>query len=274
MSRRLRVAVRLILAGLLCAGAATWADEKPARARLTVLVPRDDAELSLDEKYTRGTGPMRHVQTPELAAGKTYEYAVKVSWRPNNYTVITRARTVEFKAGDELKLDLTKPIPGTPDKLVVRYVPTPPDIVPKVIELAKITPDDVYYEPGAGDGRVLIAAVKAGARKAVGIELDAKKLIEAIANVREAGLHEKITVVKGDALVGQDYSEATVLYLSLGNEFNNALLPIFQKQLKPGTRIISRRYVFAGWPPDRTLVLTGADEEEHKLHLWTVKDPR
>lgn len=250
------------------------ADVKKTKSKLKITVPQDDAELKIENKDTKPTGAVREFETPEIDAGKLYEYSFSVTWRPNNYTVITRTKNVEFKGGDDINVDLTKKDPNNPDKVVVRWVPTPDDIVDEMIKMAKVTKEDVAYEPGPGDGKVLIAAAKAGAKKCVGIELDPKKAAEATTKVKEAKLDKVITINEGDALKA-DYSEATVVFLYMGEEFNKVLLPVLQKQLKPGTRIVSHRFTFGDeWKPDETKKVTGQDGDEYLLHIWTVKKPK
>ena len=77
--------------------------------------------------------------------------------------------------------------------------------------------------------------------------------------------------IEGDAVKDRDYSEATVVFLYMGNEFNNLLRPILEKQLKPGTRIVSHRFVLGDWKPDETKKVVGQDGDEYLLHIWTVK---
>ncbi len=249
-------------------------DVKKVKSKIKITVPQDDAELQIMGKDTKPTGMVREFETPELEAGKPFEYDFSVTWRPNNYTTLTRTKVIEFKAGEEIVLDLTKLDPKVPDKAVIRWVPTPDDIVDEMMKLAAVKDGDVVYEPGPGDGRVLIAAVKKGAKKAVGIELDPKKAGEATDNVKKAKLDGKITIIEGDALKDRDYSEASVVFLYMGNEFNSLLQPILQKQLKPGTRIVSHRFVLGDWAPDKTITVTGEDGDEYKLHLWTIKDSK
>ncbi|HEX4613677.1 MAG TPA: TIGR03000 domain-containing protein [Urbifossiella sp.] len=250
---------------------------KKVKSKIKVTVPYEDAELKIEGKDTKtpGTNPtVREFETPEIDAGKLYEYTFSATWRPNNYTVLTRTKTVEFKGGDDVVADLSKVDPKTPDKAVIRWVPTPDDIVAEMIKLAKVKDGDVAYEPGPGDGRVLIAAVKAGAKKAVGIELDPKKVVDAKANVKNANLEGKVTIIEGDALKDRDYGEASVVFLYMGNEFNNLLRPILEKQLKPGTRIVSHRFILGDWAPDQSITVQGADGDEYRLHLWVVKDAK
>ena len=84
------------------------ADVKKAKSKLVITVPQDDAELKIEGKDTKPTGTVREFETPEVEVGKAYEYAFSVTWRPNNYTVLTRTLSIEFKGGEEIKVDLTK----------------------------------------------------------------------------------------------------------------------------------------------------------------------
>jgi uncharacterized protein (TIGR03000 family) len=249
-------------------------DAKKVKSKLKITVPQDDAELQIESKATKPSGVVREFETPELEQGKSYEYSFSVTWRPNNYTTLTRTKSIDFKGGDDITVDLTKSDPKNPDKAVIRWVPTPDDIVDKMIELGGVKKGDIVYEPGPGDGRVLIACVKKGAAKGVGVEIDPKKVVEATENVKKAGLEKEIKIIEGDALKDRDYSEATVVMLYMGNEFNMLLRPILEKQLKPGTRIVSHRFVMGDWAPDKTITVTGMDGDEYKLHLWTVKEKK
>jgi uncharacterized protein (TIGR03000 family) len=250
------------------------AEQKKVKSKLKITVPQDDAELLIEGKMTKPTGTVREFETPEIDAGKLYEYSFSVTWRPNNYTTLTRTKNIEFKAGDDIIVDLTKEDPKNPDKAVIRWVPTPHDIVEEMVKLAGVKEGDVVYEPGPGDGRVLIACVKKGAKKAVGIEIDPKKAAEAKEEAKKAKVDDKVTIIEGDALKDRDYSEATVVMLYMGNEFNNLLRPILEKQLKPGTRIVSHRFVFGDWMPDKSITVMGEDGDEYKLHLWIVKEKK
>jgi uncharacterized protein (TIGR03000 family) len=247
---------------------------KKAKSKLKITVPDADAKLQIEGKDTKPTGVTREFETPELEVGKPYEYSFTVMWEPNNYTKITRTKNIEFKGGDDITVDLSKSDPKNPDKAVVRWVPTPDDIVEEMMKLGNVKKGDIVYEPGPGDARMLIAAVKKGADKGVGIELDPKKAEEAKENVKKAKLEKQITIIEGDALKDRDYSEATVVLLYMGNEFNNLLRPILEKQLKPGTRIVSHRFVLGDWAPDKTITVMGQDGDEYKLHLWTVKEKK
>lgn len=179
-------------------------DEKKAKSKLKIMVPQDDAELLIEGKATKPTGPTREFETPELVVGKLYEYTFSTTWRPNNYTVLTRVKSIEFKGGEDVVADLTKADPKAADKAVIRWVPTPDDIVDEMMKLGTVKKGDVVYEPGPGDGRMLIAAVKKGATKGVGIEIDPKKAEEAKENIKKAKYEKEITIIEGDALKDRD----------------------------------------------------------------------
>lgn len=231
--------------------------------------PSSDAVLKIEDQVMKPKGTTREFITPEIDAGKEYEYKFTTVFGPNNYTMITRTKTVVFKAGDPVVVDLTKPDPKFPDAVKIRWVPTPDDIVDKMIGLAGVKEGDIVYEPGPGDGKVLIAATKKGAKKAVGIELDPKKVAEAQGKVKDAKLDDKITIRQGDALKA-DYSEANVIFMYMGDDFGREIGPLLLKQCKPGTRIVSHRFLLGDWKPDRTEKVTGADGDEYELHVWTV----
>ncbi len=259
--------------GLTSVSTGAQPEKKKAKSKLKILVPQDDAVLLIENKATKPSGTVREFETPELEVGKLYEYDFSVTWEPNNYTHLTRTKKIEFKGGQDVVADLTKADPKNPDKAKIRWVPTPDDIVAEMLKLGNVKKGDVAYEPGPGDGRVLIAAVKKGAEKGVGIELDPKKVGEARENVKKAGLDKKITIKEGDALKA-DYSEATIVFLYMGNEFDALLKPVLDKQLKPGTRIVSHRFLLGDWAPDKTIKVMGDDGDEYVLHLWTVKEKK
>jgi len=240
------------------------------KSKIKVIVPQDDSELLIENKATKTTGLTREYDTPELETGKRYEYTFTARWRPNNYTVMTRPRTVQFTAGEDVVVDLTKDTDK--DKAEIRYLPTPEDIVDEMVKLAKITKDDVVFEPGCGDGRIVIAAVKAGAKKGVGIDLDKERVKESKAAVKAANLVDKIEIREGDALEVKDYSDATAVLLYMGEEFNVLIRPTLLRDLKLGTRIVSHRFPMKDWKPDDTKKVVGQDGLDYEIHIWKVTE--
>ncbi len=265
MTRRLLQPIVVAMVAL--AGAATAGQ---VTSRLRVTVPQPDAELLLDDRIAAGEGTVREIVIPRLDAGKAYEYVLTVRWRPNTYTLIARKKTVLVKGGDEAAADLTQDDPN--DRAQIRYVPTPPDIVAEMIKLARIAPDDVVYEPGCGDARITIAAVRAGARKGICVDIDAERVEESKANVKAAGLEGTIDVRLGDALEVHDLSDVTVVLLYMGDDFDRLIRPILWKRLRVGARVVSHRFTMGDWKPDETIVVydSSADDLPFTLHRWTI----
>jgi uncharacterized protein (TIGR03000 family) len=216
-----------------------------------------------------GDTVVRTFESSELERGRTYTYKFTARWSPNTYTVITRNATVQFKGGDPVTVDLTKDDPN--DRARIRYVPTPDAIVGEMIALAGVTKNDVVFEPGCGDARITIAAVKAGARRGVGIDIDEERVSESRKNVQAAGLRDRIQIRLGDALDIKDLSDATVVFLYMGDEFGKLIQPLLMKQLEVGTRVVSHRFTLGDWTPDETVTVIDLGIP-YQLHKWTVTD--
>ena len=239
------------------------------RSRLSVTMPHVDAELIVEGQTVPGSGLAREAETPPLQPGVIYTYSVAVKWQPNTYTAMTRAKTVTFRAGEPIVIDLTVDDPG--DRVRVVYVPTPEEIVAEMIKLAGVGPADVVFEPGCGDARITIAAVKAGAKKGVGIDIDPERVAESRELVKAAGLADRIEIRQGDALDIRDLSEATVVFLYMGDHFNMLIRPHLWRELKVGARVVSHRFTMGDWKPDRTVSI-GPDVGWNEVHVWTVTE--
>jgi uncharacterized protein (TIGR03000 family) len=241
----------------------------PVVSRFRFTMPHPDTELLFGDEKITTNGMNREWETPRLERGRTYEYIFTAKWRPNNYTLVTRKKTVQFKGGDAVVIDLT--IAEPTDRAEIRYVPTPDHIVAEMIRVAGITRDDVVYEPGCGDARITIAAVKAGAKRGVGIDLDLARVADSRQRVSAAGLDGRIEIRRGDALDIKDLSEATVVFLYMGEEFDVLLRPILLKQLRVGARIVSHRFRMGDWMPDETITVGQPTSDDVSLvHLWTI----
>jgi uncharacterized protein (TIGR03000 family) len=242
-----------------------------ATSRFVVIVPHPDAELTVENLTIAGPGTTREFDTRSLAAARTYRYTVVVQWRPNGYTTMTRRRVVAFRPGTRVNVDLTVDDPT--DRVRVVYVPTPFDVADEMVKLAGVGTSDIVFEPGCGDARMLIAAVKAGALRGVGIDIDAERVAESKARVRQAGLEPRIDIRLGDALDIKDLSKATVVLLYMGDHFNMLLRPILWRELPVGARIVSHRFTMGDWTPDKSVTVTSEEGAgDYELHLWTVTD--
>ncbi len=148
----------------------------------------------------------------------------------------------------------------TPD---VVFIPTPQPVVDRMMDLAGVGPNDVVYDLGCGDGRMVIAAIRHGARRAVGVDIDPKRIAESRANARAAGVEDRVQFIQGD-LFQTDLSEATVIAIYLLPELNMRLRPKLL-QLRPGTRIVSHAFDMGDWKPQREEEVDGKT-----ISLWTV----
>lgn len=247
-------------------------DEKPKPTTLRVLVSEKRAEIHINGvESDKKKGREREIVAPALKDGKK-EYEVTAIWLPNNYTKFIRTVKVAPKPGETVVVDLRKEDPKNPDKIEIRFVPTPEDVVDRMCKLAKVTKDDVVYDLGCGDGRIVIAAVKNhGAKKGVGVDLDPELVKESTRNAKEQKLSDKLEFRVQDVLKIKDLSNATVVMLYMGDDVNERLKPILQKTLKPGARIVSHRFLMGDWKPEKTDKFEAADGEEYELHLWTIK---
>jgi uncharacterized protein (TIGR03000 family) len=264
---RTRIAA-IALLGSFCFGIAPALAQ--VRSTLAITVPNAEAELTIEGKVVPGGGTSRTFQTPPLERGSSHRYTIEVKWQPNTYTTMTRTKMVTFRAGEPLTIDLSTHDPN--DKVRVQYVPTPPDIAAEMIKLAGVTKTDIVFEPGCGDARVTIAAVKAGARRAVCIDIDPELVALARAKVQEAGLADRIEVRLGDALQIPDLSAATVVFLYMGDHFNLLMRPHLWKQLRAGARVVSHRFKMGDWEPEQTVSIVGEDGLDFEVHRWTMTD--
>ncbi len=238
---------------------------------LKVQAPQANAKLIIEGMPTQQTGLSRTFVSPALEPNRSYSYTLIASWEPNNYTTITRTREVIVKAGQEMPVDLRIEDKAHPDKILVRWVPTPPEVVDAMMVLGGVGKDDVVYDLGCGDGRFVIAAVgKFGAKHGVGIDIDPKKVEESKANAKKQGVDTKVEFRQGDVLDIKDLPNATVIMLYMGDELNMALRPILQKTLKPGTRIVSHRFMMGDWKPAETKKIVGKDGHDYYIHLWKI----
>jgi SAM-dependent methyltransferase len=149
------------------------------------------------------------------------------------------------------------------------YVPTPQDVVERMLELAQVGKDDVVYDLGSGDGRLVITAAKKYGAKGVGVDIDPERISEAKANAEKAGVQSLVEFRQQDALT-VDVSPATVVTLYLLSSSNMKLRPILTKQLKAGSRIVSHQFSMGDWQPTKSETFTDSNGASRNLYLWTT----
>jgi len=148
------------------------------------------------------------------------------------------------------------------------YVPTPQDVVDRMLILAGVTRADVVYDLGCGDGRIPISAARQYGARGVGVDIDPRRIEESRANAKAAGVEHLVEFRLEDALT-VDVSPATVVTLYLLGSSNAKLRPRLTRQLRPGARIVSHAFSMGpSWPADRIEQFTSAQGDEVTLYLW------
>lgn len=146
----------------------------------------------------------------------------------------------------------------------VPYVPTPQAVVDKMLELAAVTKDDVVYDLGSGDGRIVISAAKKYGVRGVGVDIDPERIKEANANAVLAGVSDRVKFLEQD-LFKTDLKEATVVTLYLLPDVNLRLRPKLWQELKPGARVVSHAFDMGDWAPQQRVEVEGKT-----IYYWVV----
>lgn len=270
--------IALTLFSALIAAPALWSQapvQPDTRATITVRV-HPLAKVTVEGQPTQAKGERRQFVSPPLTPGKKYTYTfVTKLYKHNTYESYKITRKVTVEAGKSVEVDMSKPDFAKGDTLLIIWVPTKPEVIDAMMNLAAVGKDDVVYDLGCGDGSLVISAVKKfNAKRGVGIDIEEDKVQLSKANAKIAGVEDKVEFRQGDVLKDvNDLSKATVVTLYMSDEMNQRLMPILQKQLKPGARIVSHRFTMGDWKPERTVTVDVPDEnqpEEKFIHLWTI----
>jgi precorrin-6B methylase 2 len=251
---------------------------KPQPTLLRILVPTRDAEVYVLDELIEGSGLVRELEAPALEAGVT-SFDVKISFPLNNYTTITRNKTLRRRADGSypVTVNMRKADSRNPDHIAIRYVVTPMAAVRQMLKMAEVGEGDVVFDLGCGDGRMVIEAVYArGATRGVGVDFDPERIIDSRKRAAEFGVSDRVEFREGDVLEAiPDLRDASVVMLYMGEAMNQRLMPILQKALKPGARVVSHRFSMGNlWKPEKALGVrdpTGA--EKYKLFLWQIGEP-
>ncbi len=150
----------------------------------------------------------------------------------------------------------------------IHFVPTPHEVVEVMLRLADVKEDDLVYDLGCGDGRIVIAAAKKVGCKAIGYDIDPKMVEKSIENVKKNNLEHLVTIEEADVFE-LDLSEASVITLYLLPELNVRLIPQLE-QLAPGSRIVSHDFGMAGVQPDVTARVRRENGGHSNVYLWTT----
>jgi len=137
-----------------------------------------------------------------------------------------------------------------------------------MLKVAQVTKDDIVYDLGSGDGRIVITAAKERGARGIGIDIDPQRIREAEENARKAGVTDKVRFLQKD-LFETDIHEATVVTLYLLPSLNLKLRPKLFKDLRPGTRVVSHSFDMGDWKPDQVI-----DVDGRTVYYWVIpKNP-
>ncbi len=156
---------------------------------------------------------------------------------------------------------------AAPQESLAPYVPTPQEIVDRMLALAEVTSQDVVYDLGCGDGRIVITAAKKYGAHGVGVDIDPERIRESQANAKMAGVEKLVSFKLQDATT-VDVSPATVVTLYLLSSSNLKLRPRLTKQLRPGARIVSHAFSMGDWEPAKTETFQDSNGYSRTLYLW------
>lgn len=146
----------------------------------------------------------------------------------------------------------------------VPYVPTPQHVVDEMLRMGQVDSEDLLYDLGSGDGRIVITAARNFGTRGVGIDIDPERIAESNANAKRAGVTELVRFEQGN-LFEVDFSEATVVTLYLLPSVNLQLRPRLLNELQPGTRIVSHAFDMGEWQPQEQMDLDG-----YQIYYWVV----
>ena len=156
----------------------------------------------------------------------------------------------------------------------IAYIPCTQEIVEAILKLAKVNSQDILYDLGCGDGRILITAAQQYGARGIGIDIDPLRIKDARHKALENKVSEYLEFYQQN-LFTSNFSDATVIFIYLLPHLNLKLRPQLWKQLKPGTRIVSRDFDMGDWQPLQKLNLTVEDEGEQEpvtLYYWEINE--
>jgi SAM-dependent methyltransferase len=152
----------------------------------------------------------------------------------------------------------------------VPFVRSTPEVIDRMLEMARVKAGDLIYDIGSGDGAIIIRAAKKYGVRGVGIEIDEDLVLKARSNAFREKVEHLVEFRVQDAFT-VDVSPATVVTLYMLPDFNAKLRPILDRQLKPGTRVVSHDYSIEGWVPDRVEDVKGTFVHDHKVLLFEIR---
>ena len=183
------------------------------------------------------------------------------------FASLTFCSIVAFQAPQAQKAPPAQKRPDAPQ--LAPYVPTPQDVVDRMLVLAGVTKSDYVVDLGCGDGRIPVTAAKKYGARGLGVDIDPVRIAEANANAKAAGVEHLVTFKLQDAMK-TDVSSATVVTTYLLSASNLKLRPILTKTMKPGSRIITHNFSMGDWAPEKSDTFKDAEGRTRTVYLYRV----
>lgn len=255
------------------AGTTDWALAQPTSKEITIRNVTKEVvtyTLSLDVSNAKSTekkllvGALDRIPTiqPLIITYKKYGRDVEYSLAPG--------KPYSFRYDSNDQVDIWEGSHGRDDaEDLAPFVPTPAEVVAKMLEMAQADKDDIVYDIGCGDGRIVIAAAQKYGSRGVGIDIDPERIKESKANAKSAGI-EKLVKFRLEDATKTDISPATIVTIYLLPESNEMLRPKLERELRPGTFVVSHNYTIPGWEGKETDSATVTDSEgtEHYIYVY------
>ena len=179
---------------------------------------------------------------------------------------------IEFNAGNNLDGIAHAEEQDRDSTYIAPFVPTPQEVVDRMLELAQVSQEDVLYDLGSGDGRIVITAAKRYKAKAIGFEIDPALVRSSQRNIKEAGV-EALAEIREQDIRTVDLAPASVVTMYLYPGANLRLRAAILRQLKPGSRVVSHDFSMGDWKPDRVERMTDSGGFLRTIYLWRIEDP-
>ena len=177
--------------------------------------------------------------------------------------VLSQITPTELDRLEEIKQSMDK------TKELAPFVPTPMEVVEKMLELAQVTSKDIVYDLGSGDGRIVITAAKKYGARALGFEIDPELVQDSWANALKAGVGHLVEIRAQD-LMTADFSKATVVTIYLHPESNLLVRPLLERQLKTGARVVANEFAMGDWSPDASQEVVDSKGDIFTIYLWRI----
>jgi SAM-dependent methyltransferase len=263
----------VVVCSLFPAGCDRTEDEAATKAILAAAIQDRDklqaqvAELTKQRDSAVAREKTSQATIKDLMNQLTEEMEKVFDLQERNEGLLATISELQEKLGVEaVQVEEEFKVIGEPD---VIFVPTPQDVVDKMLDLVKVTKDDLLYDLGCGDGRIVVTAAKKFGCTAVGYDIDPNRIKESLANVRENDVGHLVKIEQKDIFT-LDLSKANVITLYLLPELNVRLIPQLDK-LRPGSRIVSHDFSMEGVKPDEVITMTSEEDNyDHTVYFWTT----